>query len=78
MIASVGNKGDMEMTTKTNVKMSMDEMEAVSGGFGPGLLVNIVAAALVKGAGVAGGAAGWVAGGGSSASIPWKEIWTAS
>ncbi len=65
------------MTNKTNVEMSMDEMEAVAGGFGPSLLINLAAAALVKGAGVVGGAAGWVAGG-SSESIPWKEIWASS
>jgi len=61
------------VTNNANVELSIDEMEAVSGGFGPGLLVNLAAAALVKGAGIAGGAAGWLAGG-SSDPIPWKQI----
>jgi hypothetical protein len=65
------------MTNNADVEMSMDQMEAVSGGFGPSLLINLAAAALVKGAGVVGGAAGWVAGG-SSDPIPWKDIWAAS
>jgi hypothetical protein len=68
------------MTTKANVEigaMSMDELETVSGGVAPLLVAIAVGVGIVgaeKGAKVVGGALGWLSGGGSVSTIPWKDI----
>lgn len=68
------------MITKENVEigaMPMDELETVSGGIAPLLVAIAVGVGIVgavEGAKVAGGAVGWLAGGGSVSTIPWKQI----
>jgi len=63
------------MTTNANVEiteLSTDEMEAVSGGIG-NVVGSLLAVGIVMGVKAVSGAAGWLAGGGSVSTIPWKD-----
>jgi lactobin A/cerein 7B family class IIb bacteriocin len=65
------------MTTNTNIELSMDEMETVTGGIAPLLIaiaVGVGVGAAIEGAKAAGAVAGWLAGGGSLSSFPVKDL----